>query len=74
MYDTLTHLSLASFYGTSANSAEQDQLPQYVASDQVLHCLLAECAFKIRLKLKLATQQPLNSKSICQICKDCIFH
>ena len=29
-------------YGTWANSAEPDQRPQNVASDQVLHCLLTE--------------------------------
>ena len=33
---------LASFCGTSANSAEPDQMPQNVASDQVLHRLLTE--------------------------------
>ena len=35
-----THLSQQPFYGTSANSAEPNQIPQSVASDQALHCLL----------------------------------
>ena len=38
----LTHLSLASFYGSFANNAEPDQTPLNVASDQVLHRLLTE--------------------------------
>ena len=32
----LTHLSLASYNGTSANHVEPDQTPQNAASDQVL--------------------------------------
>ena len=39
---TLTHISLASFCGTLANSAKPDQTHQNAASDQVLHCLLTE--------------------------------
>ena len=35
----LAQLSLASFYGTSANSAEPDKTPQDAAFYQVLHCL-----------------------------------
>ena len=43
----LTQISLASFCGTSANSANTDQTPQNAASDQVLHCLLTGVSFKI---------------------------
>ena len=48
---SLSHLSLASFYGTSENSAEPDQMPQNVASDQVLHCFLTVYSYKIGIKL-----------------------
>ena len=34
------------FCGTLANSAEPDQMPQNMASDQVLPCLLTECTFE----------------------------
>ena len=43
----LTHISLASFFGASTNNVEPYQTLQNAASDQVLHCLLAECTFKI---------------------------
>ena len=52
----LTHICLATFYGTCANGAEPDQKPQNVASDQALHCLLTECIFK-RIKLEIYYQQ-----------------
>ena len=42
----LTHISLASFSGRYANSADSDQTPQKAASDQVRHCLLTEFTFK----------------------------
>ena len=35
------------FCGTQANSVDPDQMPQNVASDQVLHCLLTESIIKI---------------------------
>ena len=38
----LTHISLAPFCGTQANSTDLDQTLQNVASDQGIHCLLAE--------------------------------
>ena len=41
----LTHLSLASFLGTAANSVEPDQTPLNEVFDQVLHCLLTERTF-----------------------------
>ena len=41
----LSHLSLASFLVTAANSVEPDQTPQNVAFDQVLHCFLTERTF-----------------------------
>ena len=40
----LTHFSLASFLCDRGNSADPDQTPQTAASDQGLHCLLAECS------------------------------
>ena len=40
----LTHISIAVFCGTKAKSADPDQ---NAASDQGLHCLLAECSIKI---------------------------
>ena len=35
-------ISLASFCGTSANSAKPDHTPQNAASDQVPHCFLTD--------------------------------
>ena len=43
----LTHISLAYFCGTLANSEELDQTPQNAAYDQALYCLLTESIFKI---------------------------
>ena len=54
----LTHISLESFCGTSANSAKPDQTPQNAASDQVLHCLLIGVSLKIWIKMKNTTKQP----------------
>ena len=44
---SLTHIFLASFYGTWANSTDPDQMLQNMASDQGLHCLLTEFSIKI---------------------------
>ena len=41
---------------------DPDQTPQNVATDWGLHCVLIECTFKILMKYKLPSQQPLNSK------------
>ena len=46
------------FYGTSTNNAEPDQTPQNEVSNQVLHCFLTECVYKI--SLRLTTQQPFK--------------
>ena len=54
----LTHLSLAFFL--RAKSVEPDQTLLNAESDQVLHYFLTKCSFKILMKLKLTTQQPLN--------------
>ena len=43
----LTHIRLASFYGTSENSAKPDQTLQNAPSDQVVHCLLTDVYFEI---------------------------
>ena len=43
----LPNFRQASFYGTSANSAELDQTLQNAASGPVVHYLLTECTFKI---------------------------
>ena len=43
----LTHINLAFFCGTKANSTEQGQMPKDAASDQVPHCYLTEVSFKI---------------------------
>ena len=43
----LTHVSLASFYGRSANSTKTDQTSQKAASDQVLRTV---CLQKFLLK------------------------
>ena len=43
----LTRICLEYFFGTSANSAEQDQTPQHAASDQVPRCLLIEVSLTI---------------------------
>ena len=55
----LSHLSIASFLST--NSAEPDQTPKNVASDQDLHCLLSGCS-KFDEKWENTTQQPLKRK------------
>ena len=61
MLRSLTHIAWHPFCGTSANSAKPDQMPHFVtsdlvlhclpmsdaASDQVLHCLQTEVSFKI---------------------------
>ena len=57
----LTHISIMSFNGTWANSADPDQTPHNVVSDQDLHCLLTECYVKI-LKKKISKYQPLPLK------------
>ena len=46
------------FCWTKANSADSYRIPQNVASDQGLHCLLTECSILI----KNTTQQPLKWK------------
>ena len=38
----LTHISLVSYYGTKTHSSDPDQMPQNVAFDRGLHCLLTE--------------------------------
>ena len=35
------------FCGAQANSADSDQMPQNVRSDQGLYCLLTDCSIKI---------------------------
>ena len=35
------------FYGASASSAGPGETPPHAASDQGLHCLLAECSIRI---------------------------
>ena len=42
---SVTHISLASLCGASANNAKPDQTLQDAASDQVLHCLHTEVFF-----------------------------
>ena len=42
----LTHISLASFLWDIGKQRNPDKLPNNVASDQGLHCLLTECSFK----------------------------
>ena len=37
--------------GSQANSADPDQMPHNVASDQGLYCLLTEFSIKYRIKL-----------------------
>ena len=48
----LTQISLASLFGTYANSADPDQTPQDAASDQGLHCLLTENYNKNKIKIE----------------------
>ena len=40
-------MSLASFCGTLADSADPDQIPHNAVCNQDLHCLLTECSIKI---------------------------
>ena len=47
---------------TLANSADPDQMPHYVASDQVLQCLLAGFSIKNRIKVKKRPDNPTNDK------------
>ena len=46
----LTHVRVASFYGTFTNNADPDQTPQNVASDLGLQCLLTEYSIRICIK------------------------
>ena len=74
----LTHLSLASssFCGIGANSADTDQTPQNVASNQALNCLLTEYSIKnwIKKEWKNTNQQPFKRKWTGTIDKSGKFH
>ena len=50
----LTHIILASFFGTCSNSAQK------VASDRGIKCLLKECSIKILINMENNTLQPLK--------------
>ena len=50
---SLTHISLVTFCGISANSAKPDHTPQNEASDQVLHCLLTVLNFFQYIELRI---------------------
>ena len=50
-------------YTHSANSADPDQTPQNLASDQDLNCLLTEHYIEFLFEMRNATQQPLKQKS-----------
>ena len=50
------------FVGHRQNSADPDQMPQNVVSDQGLHSLLTERSIKIWKNMKNNTQQPLKQK------------
>ena len=43
----ITHISITSILWDIGKQKRVDQKAQNVVSDQVLHCLLTECAFKI---------------------------
>ena len=49
----LTHSYLESVKGSKANSADPDQMPHNVASDQGLHCLLPGFSIKNGDKIDL---------------------
>ena len=53
------HLSIASFYGTKANGADQEQTPHNAVSDLDLHCLLKGCPIEIGEKC-IITPKPLK--------------
>ena len=48
----LTHLCLTSQSGTYANSADPNQMPQNVVSDQGLHSLLTGISIKNKIEMK----------------------
>ena len=48
--------ALHHFYGTSAKSADPDQMPRNVELHQVLQYLLTECSIEICGKIKNTTQ------------------
>ena len=50
----LNHLSLVSFYGTQANSAESEQTPH----NQDLHGLHTVCLFQFEKKIKIQPNTP----------------
>ena len=70
----LTHMSLATFCGTWANSGDPDQTPQYAASGQGLHWMLTECSIQILIKKEKYPQQPLEGKCAGPIDKSGKFH
>ena len=39
-----------------------DQMAQYAASDQGLHCLHTECSIKIQIKMKNTFHQPSKGR------------
>ena len=47
---------------TLANSADPDQMPHNVASDQVLQCLLTGFSIKNRIKVIKRPDNPTNDK------------
>ena len=55
------------FVGHRQNSADPDEMPQNVVSDQGLHSFLIECSIKIWKNIKNNTKQPLKQKFIDSI-------
>ena len=60
----LAHISLASFLW---DIGKQCRPRPDAASDQDPHSLLEECSFKISIKMKHTTQQPLKHKLMVPI-------
>ena len=54
------YLSISSFFVGHMQTLETQIKPQNGASDQSLHCSLAECYINFFIKMKNITKQPLN--------------
>ena len=57
-----------------ANSADPDQMPQNVASDQGLYCWHKGISIKNKIETKKYNRHPLNWKWACPINKDGNVH
>ena len=61
----LAHFRLNTCFGVYANSADPVQLPQNVASDQGLYCLLPEICIENTVRMETAPETPNHHVCVC---------